>query len=252
MDNHPPTHLAQFHSGRSEFLVEAAVSTLNSTHLPIRNEGPSIGESTRNSIGYRFAVDVCRSVAPLFGLTVIILTCLIGLSFDFCPGLIHFSGLAFGVAGNSAITPAGKKIEVSLMIDLIGSMGETRNGVTKIAGLQAATNDLMDILFPNGATTSSTVRVAIAPLADYVNAGPGAATVTGLPAWGPYSLSGDLSGTMQGVYRKCDSDVGGSAEGQSATASSSSQVGAINSSGFCANTNAAETKTFYIQGIPGA
>jgi hypothetical protein len=212
----------------------------------------SIGESKRNSIGNLLAGDVHGSVAPLFGLAAIVLTCLIGLSVDLFPGLVHFSNLVFGVADNSAATPADKKIEVSLMIDLIGSMGETRNGVTKIAGLQAATIDLMDILFPNGATTSSTVRVAIAPAADYVNAGTGAAAVTGLPDRGFYSLGSDLSGAPQGVYHGSHSGVDGVTQGQSATSSSSPEASATDSSGFCTHTNAAETQTFYVQGISGA
>ncbi len=57
----------------------------------------------------------------------------------------------------SALSEAGstgRQIEVSMMIDVTGSMGATRGGMTKVAALKLAADDLLDILFPGGATSS--------------------------------------------------------------------------------------------------
>ena len=103
-----------------------------------------------------------------------------------------------------------KKLEVAMMIDLTGSMGwndrATTNPQPKIKGLKTAAADFLNILFPNGATTSATTRVAIVPFADYVNAGEFAAAVTGLPQNGTsangglYSKVNNLSKTKQGNF----------------------------------------------------
>lgn len=117
-----------------------------------------------------------------------------------------FSGLVgqsqFSIEAQSGASMlAGKHLELSMMIDLTGSMGERRNGVTKLQGLKDAAEDLLDILFPNGATSSDAVRVAIAPFADYVNAGDYAALATGLPSTGgSYANINNLASTRQGRF----------------------------------------------------
>jgi len=97
---------------------------------------------------------------------------------------------------------SGKKLELSMMIDLTGSMSQTRNGQTKLSGLKEAAADLLDILFPNDAVTSDSVRIAIAPFADYVNAGQWAPTATGLPdTGGTYANITNLGSTRQANFR---------------------------------------------------
>jgi hypothetical protein len=100
---------------------------------------------------------------------------------------------------NAASTPgtAGTvqyNAEVAMMIDLTGSMGATVNGATKISGLKSAGLSILDILFAGGSTSSS-VKVAVAPFADYVNAGPYASTATGLAATGSYNNITNLAST---------------------------------------------------------
>ena len=61
-----------------------------------------------------------------------------------------------------------KDIEVSLSLDVTGSMCSP---CTKIADLQSAAHDLVDILLPANKSTTNKVRVALAPFAASVNAG---------------------------------------------------------------------------------
>ena len=138
----------------------------------------------------------------------------------------------------------GKQLEVSMMIDLTGSMGATRNGMTKIDALKLASADLIDTLFPNNAPTSSTTRVAIAPMADYVNAGPYAAAVTGLDALGPYNNLTNLKSTKHGPFSgsHAGSVTGGAIGSQhGATSVASPTAGATYDNGHCANPNAPGT-----------
>lgn len=68
-------------------------------------------------------------------------------------------------------------IELSMALDVTGSM----RGAGKLDALKAASNDLFDILLPNGGTAHK-VRIALAPYSSGVNAGAFATTATGAPA----------------------------------------------------------------------
>lgn len=127
----------------------------------------------------------------------------------------------------------GQKVEVGMMIDLTGSMGATRNGSTKIAGLKTAANDLLDILYPTG--DNPNVRVAIAPMADYVNAGEYAAEVTGLSDTGSYAKSSNLAGTKQGPFSGSYSGFYGNNQptGSQHGATSASSGGTTYSGTYC-------------------
>jgi Flp pilus assembly protein TadG len=130
----------------------------------------------------------------------------------------------------------GTKAEVAMMIDLTGSMGQTRNGTKKIDGLVTAGADILNILFPNGATSSPDVKVAIAPMADYVNVGPYAASVTGNPATGSYAKSTNLAGTKQGPFSGAYSGVvGGSAGNQSGAVSAAVGTASYANTTYCTN-----------------
>ena len=134
-------------------------------------------------------------------------------------------------ATNAAAASNAYQLEVAMMIDLTGSMGQNRNGTTKIQGLQDASADFLNILFPNGAMTSSTTRVAIAPMADFVNAGNYAAQVTGLSTTGAFSKLGNLAASKTGSYGALGySGAGGGSGGFGATSS-----GATYSSTHCAS-----------------
>ncbi|MFZ4809560.1 MAG: pilus assembly protein TadG-related protein [Hyphomicrobiaceae bacterium] len=75
----------------------------------------------------------------------------------------------------------GTAVEVSMMLDVTGSMAEgDGSGSTKMATLKLAAKDAVDILIPDDA--SAHVRIALAPFAAGVNAGTYASAVTGLAA----------------------------------------------------------------------
>lgn len=78
----------------------------------------------------------------------------------------------FEVQAETKAGLAGKKLELSMMLDITGSMCDGNNqpcstGV-KLTGMKTAANDLLDIIFTgNGANT----RVAIVPFSQSVNLG---------------------------------------------------------------------------------
>lgn len=136
----------------------------------------------------------------------------------------------------------GVKVEIGMMIDLTGSMGQTRNGMTKLNGLKIASQDLLNKLFPEG--DDPNVRVAIAPMADYVNAGEFAAEATGLSDTGSYASGTNLSSTKQGAFSGSYSGYYGNSQ------PAGSQFGAQNnststntySSGYCTGDGQFETR----------
>lgn len=70
---------------------------------------------------------------------------------------------------------AGKELELSLMLDVTGSMDGWSNGSRKIDDLKFAANDLVDI-FKNNLSLGAT-RIALVPFAESVNVGPDLATL---------------------------------------------------------------------------
>jgi len=91
---------------------------------------------------------------------------------------------AADLSGETLTSASQKLLEVGIMVDLTGSMGQTVSGMTKIASLKLAGADLLNILLPSSGVNNNAVRVGIAPFADYVNAGEYAPAVTGLAATG--------------------------------------------------------------------
>lgn len=147
----------------------------------------------------------------------------------------------------------GQKLEVGMMIDVTGSMGATRGGMTKMAGLKIAAQDLLDKLYPNG--DDANVRVAIAPVADYVNAGDYAAEVTGLSDTGSYAKSENLTQTKQGKFSGSYSGFWGTnganqpAGTQFGAQSASVSGGSTYSNTYCTSGNQWETYGGYIVGV---
>jgi Flp pilus assembly protein TadG len=149
--------------------------------------------------------------------------------------LAHLNSVDVEIDATSApkTVVGGTKAEVAMMIDLTGSMGATRNGTKKIDGLVTAGSDILNILFPNGASSSPDVKVAIAPMADYVNAGPYAAAATGLPSTGSYAKSTNLAGTKQGPFSGAYSGVTGGSAGNQHGVVSAAVSTATYSTTFC-------------------
>lgn len=85
------------------------------------------------------------------------------------------------VAAKSVAVSVGKKIEMTLVTDITGSMNDKRNGTRKIDGLKSAAKDMLDIVMPGG-TQSDDFRVALVPFSNYVNVDTYASAVTGLSA----------------------------------------------------------------------
>lgn len=77
-----------------------------------------------------------------------------------------------------------QNVEVSLQLDVTGSMNESINGTRKIDSLKTASNSLLDILLPKTGNGGAKFRVGLAPFAAGVNAGPYANAVAGTKALG--------------------------------------------------------------------
>lgn len=84
---------------------------------------------------------------------------------------------------------AGKKLELSMMLDITGSMcdsGSSCSSGTKLNGMKNAALDLIDIVFTGNAANT---RVAIVPFSQAVNVGSYAGAATGQPATRTYTYS---------------------------------------------------------------
>ena len=86
---------------------------------------------------------------------------------------------------------AGKKLELSMMLDVTGSMcdpgaAQPCSGGAKLSAMKSAALDLVDIVFGGNA---SNTRVAVVPFSSAVNVGSFAAAVTGQPATSQYSYA---------------------------------------------------------------
>lgn len=69
-------------------------------------------------------------------------------------------------------TAEGQDLEVSLMIDVTGSMMDyTATGNTKLADAKLAAKDLIDALMPDGYAGGQSTRIALVPFSQYVNVG---------------------------------------------------------------------------------
>ncbi|MGE0627516.1 MAG: hypothetical protein AB7O43_06785, partial [Hyphomicrobiaceae bacterium] len=135
---------------------------------------------------------------------------------------MHVVSSSGGSLSNSqSSSTSGRKLEVSMMIDLTGSMGWSDAPGSayskKIDALQAAGKDLLDIILPTSGAHDNDVRVAVAPFADYVNAGSYAAAATGLDAaGGSYANITDLARTRNGAFTGSYSGLTGGSAGSQA------------------------------------
>lgn len=86
------------------------------------------------------------------------------------------ASIALKVKSQSALkiggTAEGQDLEVSLMIDVTGSMlDRTSTGNTKLADAKLAAKDLIDTLMPDGYAGGQSTRIALVPFSQYVNVG---------------------------------------------------------------------------------
>jgi Flp pilus assembly protein TadG len=83
------------------------------------------------------------------------------------------------IASTSASKLDSETIEVAMMLDTTGSMAEyTRDGRQKMSVLKSSARSFVDTLFDSAPAGSPRVRIALAPFASGVNAGPYATTVS--------------------------------------------------------------------------
>jgi Flp pilus assembly protein TadG len=69
-------------------------------------------------------------------------------------------------------TVEGQDLEVSLMIDVTGSMNDsTGSGNSKLSDAKLAAKDLINALMPDGYTGGQSTRIALVPFSQYVNVG---------------------------------------------------------------------------------
>lgn len=78
---------------------------------------------------------------------------------------------------STQISCGAKKLELSLMLDVTGSMGSYVNGVRRIDSLKSAANDVFDIFERN--MSEGSTRIALVPFASKVNVGSYATAVRG-------------------------------------------------------------------------
>jgi Flp pilus assembly protein TadG len=153
------------------------------------------------------------------------------------------------VVGSSSTgaPPSGKMLEVALMVDLTGSMGwNAEAGATaadcnivaspqkKIDYLKCAGEDLLNILLPSNGSNDQSVKIGIAPFADYVNAGQYAALVVDpvlYPATGgTYSPRENLAQTRQGAFTGSYTGVDQTTGSQFGSIGTAAPSGATNTS----------------------
>ncbi|MFT5510642.1 MAG: Flp pilus assembly protein TadG, partial [Hyphomicrobiaceae bacterium] len=125
----------------------------------------------------------------------------------------------------SQVTTAGKTLELSLVLDVTGSMG---NGTgSKLADMKWAAKDLMDIVMPVGGGNSPT-KIALVPFSDRVNVGTLAATVTGLPNTRQFQSNRWPYNTYTKYLRTCVTERQGSYRYEDDAPGSNKYVGRYN------------------------
>ncbi|MDX2158583.1 MAG: pilus assembly protein TadG-related protein [Hyphomicrobiaceae bacterium] len=214
-------------SARARLQNAADTAALAAVRMKDATESERIAQAQKlfsaNLAGDSYLASVSPTITVQGDSVKVVANAAVGTAF---ANIVGVSELDISTESNAAhVTSSSRKLELSIMVDLTGSMGSYRGGMTKIEALKDAADDLLSILFPNGATTSSNVRVGVAPFADYVNAGPYASAVTGLPAGGVgFANVSNLGSTRQGTFRGFYSGMTGNAAG--------SQVGATSPTGI--------------------
>ncbi|MCH9806364.1 MAG: pilus assembly protein [Alphaproteobacteria bacterium] len=107
--------------------------------------------------------------------------------------LIGIDDIDIGVS--SMVICGSKRLELSLVLDVTGSMGDSVAGKTKIASMKEAAIDVLDIFDRN--MTSGATRIALVPFSSSVNVGSLADSVRGTIANG----NGQTVGKQEFMFR---------------------------------------------------
>jgi Flp pilus assembly protein TadG len=90
-------------------------------------------------------------------------------------GIAGIPTIRIGSRSASALSSAGavqeKDLEISLVLDITGSMNDSTSTGTKIDDAKLAAKDLVDIIMPTGYVPSQSTRIALVPFSQYVNVG---------------------------------------------------------------------------------
>ncbi len=85
--------------------------------------------------------------------------------------VLNLAGLdSINLGVTTSISCGAKRLELSLVLDVTGSMGSTVNGSTKLSSMKTAANDVFDI-FENNMQLGA-ARIALVPFSEAVNVGP--------------------------------------------------------------------------------
>ncbi len=136
------------------------------------------------------------------------------------------------------VSCGAKRLELSLMLDVTGSMGWRINGKTKLSSMKTAANDVFDIFQRN--MQDGSTRIALVPFSEAVNVGSYADAVRGTPSSGSCWTPGCSKYKFYdkwGYYRKwsirnCVSERTG-ADAYTDAPPSSSPVGPVYKSSSC-------------------
>ncbi|KAB2851090.1 MAG: VWA domain-containing protein [Hyphomicrobiaceae bacterium] len=90
--------------------------------------------------------------------------------------LVGVPTISMTVSTQAGLTVGGpnndKNIEVSMMLDITGSMLDSAGGgLTKLAAAKLAAKDLVNIVIPSNYSGTQTSRIALVPFSQYVNVG---------------------------------------------------------------------------------
>lgn len=90
--------------------------------------------------------------------------------------LVGVPKLSFTVSSQAGLTVGGpnndKNIEVSMMLDITGSMSDPAGGgLSKIEAAKIAAKDLVNIVIPSNYSGTQSSRIALVPFSQYVNVG---------------------------------------------------------------------------------
>jgi Flp pilus assembly protein TadG len=120
--------------------------------------------------------------------------------------LVGVPTISMTVSSQAGLTVGGpnndKDIEVSMMLDITGSMsGPAGGGLTKLAAAKLAAKDLVNIVIPSNYSGQQTSRIALAPFSQYVNVG---ATYYQAVTNYTYSGSNTCVTEREGTYKYTD------------------------------------------------
>ena len=175
-------------NSRLQQAADAAVLAAGSTYIndPKHSEIHAIAQAQRFFDATLGGINKAKMSATLDSATSTVTlnaTAVVPTPFLALAGISSFSVLASATSSATQWIAGGdddSDVELSLMLDTTGSMGESSgSGGTKLDALKVAARDLIQVMIPDKGTAHA--KIALAPFAPNVNAGEFAAAVTGQP-----------------------------------------------------------------------